>query len=62
MFSSIFLWALALLLTVAGLAGLILPMLPGSPIVFAGLLAAAWAEDFAYVGWRTLTAQSIAAA
>jgi uncharacterized protein YqgC (DUF456 family) len=55
MFLSIFLWVLALLLTVAGLAGLVLPMLPGAPMVFAGLLAAAWAEDFTYVGWRTLT-------
>ena len=24
-------------------------------MVFAGLFVAAWAEDFAYVGWRTLT-------
>ena len=55
MFLSIFLWVLALLLTVAGFAGLVLPMLPGAPMVFAGLFAAAWAEDFAYVGWRTLT-------
>ncbi len=55
MFLGIFLWVLALLLIVAGLAGLVLPMLPGAPMVFAGLFAAAWAEDFAYVGWRTLT-------
>ena len=55
MFLSIVLWVSAVLLTVAGVAGLVLPMLPGAPMVFAGLLAAAWAEDFAYVGWRTLT-------
>lgn len=47
-------WVLAGLLTVAGLAGLVLPVLPGPPLLFAGLLAAAWAEDFHYVGWRTL--------
>ncbi len=55
MFLSIFLWVLAWLLTVAGFAGLVLPMLPGAPMVLAGLFAAAWAEDFTYIGWRTLT-------
>ncbi|MFA5516157.1 MAG: DUF456 domain-containing protein [Desulfuromonadales bacterium] len=46
---------LAAVLTLVGLAGLLLPALPGMPIIFAGLLVAAWGEDFAYVGWRTLT-------
>ena len=55
MLSTVLLWVLACLLTIAGLAGLILPALPGAPLLFAGLFAAAWAEDFAYVGWRTLT-------
>jgi uncharacterized protein len=50
-----FLWSLAVLLVLSGIAGMILPALPGSPLLFAGLLCAAWAEDFAYVGWRTLT-------
>ncbi len=54
MVSSILLWVVAIVLTVAGLAGLVLPALPGAPVLFAGLIAAAWAEDFAYVGWRTL--------
>jgi uncharacterized protein len=45
---------LAALLVVAGLAGLILPGLPGSPLIFAGLFVAAWAEDFNYVGAGTL--------
>jgi uncharacterized protein YqgC (DUF456 family) len=49
------LWSLAVLLVLSGLAGMILPALPGPPLLFAGLLCAAWAEDFAYVGWRTLT-------
>jgi uncharacterized protein YqgC (DUF456 family) len=38
------------LLVVAGLAGLLLPLLPGAPLLFAGLVLAAWAEDFAHVG------------
>lgn len=48
-------WILAGVLTLAGLAGLVVPALPGAPLLFAGLLLAAWAEDFAYVGGGTLT-------
>lgn len=51
----ILLWLLAALLIVTGFAGLILPVLPGIPLVFAGLVLLAWAENFAYVGWITLT-------
>jgi len=43
-------------LVLLGVAGLLLPALPGMPLIFAGLLVAAWAENFAYVGWRTITA------
>lgn len=55
MLTSILLWVLACLLAIAGLAGLVFPALPGAPLLFAGLLTAAWAEDFTYIGWRTLT-------
>ncbi|MHB1145386.1 MAG: DUF456 domain-containing protein [Thiobacillus sp.] len=51
----ILLWLLAALLIAAGFAGLILPAVPGIPLVFAGLVLLAWAENFAYVGWITLT-------
>ncbi|HWO43884.1 MAG TPA: DUF456 domain-containing protein [Candidatus Eisenbacteria bacterium] len=50
----------AILLVVAaglvglGLLGLVLPALPGAPLIFAGLLLAAWAEDFTYVGVGTI--------
>jgi uncharacterized protein len=47
-------FALAALLVALGLAGLLLPALPGAPLIFLGLLVAAWAEDFAYVGWGWL--------
>lgn len=50
----ILLWLLAALLIAVGFAGLILPALPGIPLVYAGLVLLAWAEDFAYVGWLTL--------
>ena len=51
----ILLWALAALLVIAGLAGTLLPALPGVPFVFGGLLIAAWIGDFQRIGWPTLT-------
>jgi uncharacterized protein YqgC (DUF456 family) len=41
---------LAAILVVAGLAGTVLPALPGAALVFAGLFLAAWADDFTRVG------------
>ena len=43
-------WVLALLLVGIGIAGSVLPALPGVPFVFLGLLLAAWAGDFEQVG------------
>lgn len=43
-------WVFAVLLVVVGIAGSVLPALPGVPLVFAGLLAAAWVDDFERVG------------
>lgn len=48
-------WLLAGVLVVVGLAGAVLPALPGVTLVFVGLLVAAWADNFANVGWPTLT-------
>jgi uncharacterized protein YqgC (DUF456 family) len=53
--SQILLWLLAALLIAIGLAGLVLPAVPGIPLVFAGLVLLAWSENFVYVGWLTLT-------
>lgn len=58
---SILLWVLAALLIVTGFAGLILPALPGIPLIYAGLVLLAWSEDFTYVGWVTLTALGVLA-
>lgn len=41
---------IAALLILAGLAGTVLPALPGLPLVFAGMLLAAWAGGFNQVG------------
>jgi uncharacterized protein len=55
-------WILAILLIVLGLAGLVLPVLPGPLLLFLGLLVAAWAEGFAFIGTGTLIALGIMAA
>ena len=47
-------FVLAGLLVLTGLAGSILPALPGVPLVFGGLLLAAWADDFQRVSWVVL--------
>lgn len=51
---SVILWIIAAICSVTGLAGLLLPIVPGAPILFLGLLFGAWAEDFRYVGIWTL--------
>jgi uncharacterized protein YqgC (DUF456 family) len=48
------LWILAVIFIVAGVAGTVLPALPGAPLVFVGLLLAAWADGFQKVGWFPL--------
>jgi uncharacterized protein YqgC (DUF456 family) len=53
------LWLLAILLVVVGVAGTVLPALPGTPLVFLGLLTAAWADDFQKVGWFTLVVLAV---
>lgn len=52
---STFLWLLAVVLVVVGLAGTVIPAIPGTSFVFLGLLLAAWADNFVHVGWITLT-------
>jgi uncharacterized protein YqgC (DUF456 family) len=45
---------IGILLILVGLAGLILPALPGAPLIFAGALAIAAAHDFTRIGVFTL--------
>ena len=47
---ALFWYTLAAVLVLVGLAGIILPALPGLPLVFAGMLLAAWAGDFERIG------------
>jgi uncharacterized protein YqgC (DUF456 family) len=46
------LWLLASVLVLVGIAGTVLPALPGAVLVFAGLALGAWIDGFARVpGW-----------
>lgn len=53
--SSFIFYLLAAILVIIGVAGVVLPALPGLPLVFAGLLLAAWTNGFERVGWVMLT-------
>lgn len=47
-------WVLAWLLVLVGLAGTLLPALPGTPIMLAGMVLMAWLDDFVRIGFGTL--------
>jgi uncharacterized protein len=51
---TVLLWVLAVALVAIGLAGILLPALPGTILIFAGLLLAAWADGFTRVGTASL--------
>ena len=45
-----------------GLVGTVLPALPGVPLIFVGVLLAAWIDDFQRIGGWTVTAIGVLAA
>ena len=47
-------WTLSVVLMLVGLAGTVLPALPGTALVLAGILLGAWVDDFTRVGVGTL--------
>jgi uncharacterized protein YqgC (DUF456 family) len=47
-------WLLSAVMIVAGLAGAVLPALPGTALVLAGIVLGAWIDDFTRVGAGTL--------
>jgi uncharacterized protein YqgC (DUF456 family) len=49
------LWITAVLLILAGLAGVVLPALPGLPLIFVGVLLAAWTNDFQLISGFTVS-------
>jgi uncharacterized protein len=60
--SETLLWILSIALIVIGLAGIVLPALPGTLFVFAGILLGAWIDDFTRVGWFAISAIAVLAA
>lgn len=49
------LWILAIILMIVGALGIVLPALPGVPLIYAGMVLAASVDDFQRIGWITLT-------
>ena len=54
-------WALSLLLILLGLAGTVLPALPGTLLVAGGIVLGAWIDDFSRVGWLSLSVVAVLA-
>jgi hypothetical protein len=53
------LWVIVTLCIVMGLAGTVLPAVPGTPLIFAGMFLAAWIDDFHRIGGWTLLVAGI---
>jgi uncharacterized protein YqgC (DUF456 family) len=56
------LWVLAVVLICVGVAGVVLPALPGVVFVFGGILLAAWIDDFTRIGVTTVVVLGVLAA
>lgn len=54
-------WTLSVVLIVAGVAGTVLPALPGTAFVLGGIVLGAWIDDFTRVGTGTLVAVTVMA-
>jgi uncharacterized protein YqgC (DUF456 family) len=52
--TDIALWILSIALMAVGLAGAVLPVLPGAALVLAGTVLGAWIDDFQRVGGWTI--------
>jgi len=58
----ILLWVIAVAMIVIGLAGTVLPVLPGAPLIFGGIALAAWIDGFARISvWIVLVLGVLAA-
>ena len=55
------LWVLCVALIALGLAGTVLPVLPGTVLVWGGIALGAWIDDFTRVGTTTVVVVSILA-
>jgi uncharacterized protein len=55
------LWTLSTVLILLGLAGIVLPALPGTLLVLAGIVLGAWIDGFTRVGWVAVGAVTVLA-
>ncbi len=55
------LWIVAVLLILVGVAGTVLPALPGVPLIFGGVLLAAWIDDFQRISVVTVIVLAVLA-
>lgn len=55
------LWIVAVLLIIVGVAGTVLPALPGVPLIFGGVLLAAWIDDFQRISVVTVVVMAVLA-
>lgn len=55
------LWVLCVALIVLGLAGTVLPLLPGTVLVWGGIVVGAWIDDFSRVSTTTVMVVSVLA-
>jgi uncharacterized protein YqgC (DUF456 family) len=55
------LWLLSTALILVGLAGIVLPALPGTILVLGGIVLGAWIDGFTRVGWFAVAAVTVLA-
>lgn len=55
------LWILSAVLMLVGVAGTVLPALPGTLFVLAGIVLGAWIDDFTRIGWGSVAAVTVLA-
>ncbi len=55
-------YVLGFLALAVGVVGVVLPLIPGSVLLFAGALLIAWADGFVRVGWGTVAVTGCLAA
>lgn len=55
-------WIASAALILVGLAGVVLPALPGTGLVLAGIALGAWIDDFQRVGWVVVAITGVLAA
>jgi hypothetical protein len=57
--STVLLWVLSVALIAVGLAGTVLPVLPGTVLVWGGIVLGAWIDDFTRVSIATVAVISV---